>query len=137
MLEKYVVNPKSRLTESKSSLRRVAHTNPRWITSASPSTRRVGRKERTMFFDKQDAENWLKWGNYPCTIFQDRYGGTFSGGWWNALPIDLEKLADGPQEDDVMAMMFWESIDFPYGKGDTPDAAYQDLVNKLQTWITE
>jgi len=68
---------------------------------------------------------------YPCVIFADRYGGTYSGGKYVALyrkDIPSECFAD-----DVTNSTFWYEYNQPYGIGDTPNEALENLALFLST----
>jgi hypothetical protein len=69
---------------------------------------------------------------YPCTIFADRYGGTYSGGaWtaWNLEPKDIPADASGSDND---CADFWDENTEPVGFGNTPAEALADLIKKLK-----
>lgn len=66
---------------------------------------------------------------YPVVIEMDRYGGCYSGAKWHAW--NLQSVPDGASSGDVECSMFWDSNDEPVGKGNTPDEAYADLLNKF------
>lgn len=68
---------------------------------------------------------------HPCTIINDRYSGCYSGGKWTAWPLDMDQISDGYLGGDPDEMMLFSDETLIYGKGDTPDQAYKDLINKM------
>jgi hypothetical protein len=69
----------------------------------------------------------------PVTITPDRYGGTYSGGAWLALPLDPSEVPDEPFGGDAFAATWWHGLgDVPVGRGDSPTAAYDDLARRLE-----
>lgn len=47
-------------------------------------------------------------GHWPFMLFEDRYGGTYSGGKWVAtFGIDPSVVESGPMGEDTDAMWFW------------------------------
>lgn len=69
----------------------------------------------------------------PVTITPDRYGGTYSGGYWLAFPLSPPAVPDGPFGDDLTAASWWEDLgDLPVGRGGAPNEAYADLVRRLE-----
>ncbi len=74
---------------------------------------------------------------YPVQIYEDRYGGSYSGGIWLAA-CGFKSLQTSPtQAGDVEAMNFFEG-DPPdprakrIGRGNSPDLALNDLVAR---WV--
>lgn len=68
---------------------------------------------------------------YPCVIFADRYGGIYSGGKWVALyRKDIPKQCFG---DDGTNLTFWADYNEPYGIGDSPNEALENLTTYLST----
>ena len=67
---------------------------------------------------------------YPCKIVADRYNGVYSGGRWTAW--NLDEIPEGAFDGDCECQEFWSSYKDPVGKGDTPAAAFQDLVKHLE-----
>lgn len=72
---------------------------------------------------------------YPVTITLDRYGGGASGGKWLAFRLEPWALHN---EDcfagDMDALNYWDEANrqgWPIGRGDSPDAAYADLLDRL------
>jgi hypothetical protein len=72
---------------------------------------------------------------YSITIIRDRYNGTYSKGIWIAYPHDGE-IPDGPQDDDLSAMEFWNQ-DPLVGRGDTPNKALRDLKKNIRTILSK
>ena len=70
---------------------------------------------------------------WPVTIAADRYGGTYAGGLWLALPLHPAAVPDGPFGGDAVASRWWAELgDMPLERGDTPDRAYDDLARWLE-----
>jgi hypothetical protein len=72
---------------------------------------------------------------YPCTIVQDRYGGTYSKASWLAFNREPDKIPYAIGGSDTEEMDFWEGIEYGYewmGKGNTPNEAVLDLREKLE-----
>jgi len=70
-------------------------------------------------------------------VVQSRYGGTYEGGKWHALPnadaawLWSDAYSDYMFGDDEEAINFWNSADAEkIGRGDTPNAAVLDLVER-------
>ena len=71
---------------------------------------------------------------HPVTIIDDRYSGCYSKGVFlafNLEPWDVPKAVYGG---DIDYLDFWgeESEKYIIGNGNTPEEAYQDLVEKVQ-----
>lgn len=70
---------------------------------------------------------------YPCTITSDRYSGAYSGGCWLAWPVDACYVPSGADDGNYLECDdFWRTWTKPVGKGDTPQAAYDDLARQLK-----
>lgn len=74
---------------------------------------------------------------YPIMVAQSRYGGVYEGGLWHALPkanagwMWCESYSEYMFGDDEDAAGFWNSPDSkPVGRGDTPNAAVMDLLDR-------
>lgn len=70
---------------------------------------------------------------YPVTIVKDRYDGTYSNAKWLALPTDPGQVPDEIGGSDPEEMIFWREFkeaEFPIGKGESPDEALKDLIEK-------
>jgi hypothetical protein len=82
---------------------------------------------------------------FPIAIVEDRYMGTYSKGQWlaiaNADTLDADRLGqfsrvqfclngEGPNGDDIDAMIFWESPPEWIAAGSTPDEAVANLKAK-------
>lgn len=71
---------------------------------------------------------------YPCVIVMDRYQGTYSGGLWIAFQKYPNSLPDAIGGDDGDEARFYANHDdvrdFPIGRGNSPESAYNDLVTK-------
>lgn len=73
---------------------------------------------------------WLE-NYYPTTLVADRYSGTYSGGKWLAFPLDYWNVPAEVDGGDIECMMFWDTYDGVVGKGNTPQEAMEDLINKM------
>ena len=69
---------------------------------------------------------------YPLTIISDRYNGCYSGGLFLAFNMDSDIVPSKIHEGDKTCLFFWAETDILVGKGDTPEAAIADLVQKMQ-----
>jgi len=67
----------------------------------------------------------------PVIIIMDRYGGCYSGAKWVAWNKHAEP--EGSNGGDVECSTFWYELDEPFGKGATPQEAYEDLKSKLNS----
>jgi hypothetical protein len=74
---------------------------------------------------------------YPIIVVQSRYGGTYEGGAWHALPnADAawawsDTYADYMFGGDDDAITFWSSDEAKrVGRGGTPNAAVLDLIDR-------
>lgn len=80
---------------------------------------------------------------YPVAIIQSRYGGTYEGGKWHAIPrydevVSLEQYANYKDGDDSDALDFWDSGSAALiGVGDTPELAVTDMWMKISTIAPE
>lgn len=69
---------------------------------------------------------------YPCTIVNDRYSGSYSGALWTAWNMPSEEVPPEIDAGDGDCGAFWHAFTGIVGKGDTPQAAYDDLARKLK-----
>ena len=72
---------------------------------------------------------------YPVTIIDDRYGGCYSGGKYLAFNVEPWDVPKGVSwGGDVDCAEFWadEAPKYVIGKGNTPNEAYRNLVEKIQ-----
>lgn len=67
--------------------------------------------------------------HYPITIVKSRYGGTYEGGKWLAFNCDPWHVPEQPFSDDVTCMTWWDEHKDEVGRGDTPDAAFENLCS--------
>lgn len=70
---------------------------------------------------------------FPITICKDRYGGTYSGGEWLAIAMDVWEIVefDLDLEDDDPYTGFWQSEDSKLiGRGNTIEDALKDMVKR-------
>ena len=87
-------------------------------------------------FDTGYLGTWLEH-KYPCTILRDRYSGTYSGGLFVAFPLspnDIPAEADG---NDADCAEFYGREDIIFGKGDSPDGAYWNMVENIRRRYVE
>jgi hypothetical protein len=73
---------------------------------------------------------------YPCTIINDRYTGSYSGGKWIAFPMHEWEIPPGPSDADTECSEFWDSYEGLVGKGPDPLSAYNDLRNYILHKLT-
>lgn len=73
-------------------------------------------------------------------VVQSRYGGTYEGGAWHALPsadagwMWTDAYSDYMFGGDEEAVNFWQSSDAQrVGRGETPNAAVLDLVDRHES----
>ena len=84
--------------------------------------------------------------DYPVAVFQDRYGGAYSGGAWIAIAEASERVDQentraqfclvggaGPFGDDVTAGVFWNNPPEWIAVGPTPEAALEALNNRRKS----
>lgn len=77
-----------------------------------------------------------------CVILRSRYGGTYEGGAWVCFPCRLDQVPDDAFDGDGTCMNFWGRWNRPapkdgqpfIGAGDSPQAAYDDMVRRLAAW---
>lgn len=71
---------------------------------------------------------------YPITILMDRYNGIYSGGRWLAFNLDPEEIPNEIGGGDSCEMNFFYSPPdwLVFGKGNSPEEALEDLIEKLQ-----
>ena len=67
---------------------------------------------------------------YPLCIVLDRYNGTYSGGKYTAW--NRYSAPDEVWWDDNGCFEFFDTTDIPYGVGNTPEEAVEDLKTKLK-----
>jgi hypothetical protein len=69
----------------------------------------------------------------PVTILSSKYQGVYEGGRFVAFPCRPSEVPAGHDEGDAAAGHFYgeEFLDAPIGRGETPDAAYADLVRRM------
>ena len=70
---------------------------------------------------------------YPVTVVRARYSGAYEPGEWRAFPLSADDLPAGWAGGDPACVGFWQSYDGVVGAGSTPQAAYDDLVERLPT----
>lgn len=72
---------------------------------------------------------------YPVTIFTTRYSGIYEGAQWGAAPCEYDALSYLATEDDLEAIEWWSEYSYIVGKGDHPDKAMNDLLEKLKDLV--
>jgi hypothetical protein len=76
--------------------------------------------------------HWLE-RHYPLTIIADRYQGGYSSGKYVAFPLDFDELDPAIRGGDGDCAEFWSTQDqSTYGVGETPQAAFQSLVERME-----
>lgn len=76
---------------------------------------------------------WFKCDCYPTTIVADRYIGTYSKGKWLAFACDFWDVPDEIEGGDTECELFWIDYDYVVGKGDTPQEAFDNLKEQMQS----
>jgi hypothetical protein len=66
------------------------------------------------------------------TIVRSRYGGAYEQGKWIAFPLQPSQLPDDWTADDVTCARFFHDSQGEVGGGDSPQAAYEDLLRILR-----
>jgi hypothetical protein len=69
---------------------------------------------------------------YPLTIVRDRYTGCYSGGKFTAWNLYPEDISEEIYADDVGCSSFFSHTKIIYGRGETPNDAFMDLINMLE-----
>ena len=80
---------------------------------------------------KEKIEKWFR-SYFPTTIINDRYGGSYSNGGWLAFPLEPHEVPIDVYGSDLACIMFWDEYTEPYGLGETPQGAFDDLTQKLK-----
>lgn len=70
-------------------------------------------------------------GYWPITIVKDRYGGAYSEGRWVAFNLTFDAVPQEVHGSDPEEMNFWDRFGGPLGLGDSPQEAYDSLVEVL------
>lgn len=68
----------------------------------------------------------------PLTIIADRYNGGYSGGKFVAFNLEFKDVPESVYGGDIECGFFWDTINIPYGIGDTPNAAMIDMFTKYE-----
>lgn len=79
---------------------------------------------------------WLEH-KYPCTILRDRYSGTYSGGLFVAFPLSSNDIPEAVDGSDIESALFYGREDIIFGRGDTPDGAYWNMVDNVRRRYVE
>jgi hypothetical protein len=76
----------------------------------------------------------VKYDNFlhSVTIISDRYGGTYSKGKFTAWLCAPEEIPDMVSEGDSECGNFWREFDGTVGKGNTPNDAFDNLIEKVK-----
>jgi hypothetical protein len=69
---------------------------------------------------------------YPVTIARSRYGGIYEPGAWVAFAAHPDELPPDWRADDVSCARFFGERAEEVGGGATPQAAYEDLLRRLE-----
>lgn len=69
---------------------------------------------------------------YPLTILRDRYRGTYSGGKYTAWNLEANEIPHAVRWDDDGCSEFFSSTKVPYGAGETPNEAVENLIKRLE-----
>jgi hypothetical protein len=74
---------------------------------------------------------------YPATVVQARFNGSYEGAPWLCFPVQARSLADPFWHewdgDEIACESFWRCARLQerlIGRGDSPTAAYDDLINQ-------
>ena len=84
---------------------------------------------------------------YPATIVQARYGGSYEGAPWLGFPLQVHELVHRDEHSpprfyqyfrgwdggEIECERFWRldrDQDYLIGRGDSPTAAYDDLIDR-------
>lgn len=90
---------------------------------------------------KQTQLESLEKGNiYPCVIIMDRYSGSYSGGKWLAFELNPEDIPEEIGSGDGTERVYWDNHSdeqLPIGIGETPQAAYDSLLDKLKEYYSQ
>jgi|GEM_PF-3021848 len=86
--------------------------------------------------DKKDILIWMKT-SFPTTIINDRYGGSYSGGWWLAFPLEHIEVPDEVNGCDRACASFWDQYTGPVGKGGSPEEAFDNLKTILSEQLND
>ena len=80
------------------------------------------------FVEKKIRLEEVRSGNLtPVTVVKDQFNGVHSEGTWLAFNLNPGDLPD-------LTPLFWlyyNPVELPIGKGSTPDAAYESLVQQI------
>lgn len=68
---------------------------------------------------------------HPTTVIRDRYNGLYSEGKWLAFPLYHDDVPGEANGCDLAQITFFELYTGPYGQGETPDKAFEDLREKV------
>ena len=77
---------------------------------------------------------WMR-SKYPTTIIRDRYDGTYNFAQWIAFPLRHDDLPSEVIGSDEVACDFLDTFPVPHGLGDTPDQAFQSLIQNIKALI--
>lgn len=70
---------------------------------------------------------------YPFVLFAARYQGVYEGGRYVAFNERRDDVKlDGAAGNDITCSEFFRHYPRPYGRGDTPSEAAQDLLDRMR-----
>ena len=78
-----------------------------------------------------DIKFWLE-EQYPLTVIDDRYSGTYSKASYLAWPREFNEIEDEVCGSDPECMLYWDEFDDFVGKGATIEDAVADLRRQFQ-----
>jgi|HubBroStandDraft_2_1064218.scaffolds.fasta_scaffold02576_15 hypothetical protein len=94
-----------------------------------PKLVREERMERTEFMWERVANGVNE---FDVAILGTRYGGCYEGGRWIAWVGDLDWLDDYQSGDIECPTFFEDYANAPIGRGETPQAALDDLIRRAE-----
>ena len=80
---------------------------------------------------REYIETWLAI-KYLVTIILDRYNGSYSGAKFIAYPQEPYEICNEVNSDDIACLTYWNDFSSIIGKGNTPNEAYEDLLNNMK-----
>ena len=98
------------------------------MTDRNRDRKREERELRSQFMWERVANEVHE---FDVAILGTRYGGAYEGGRWIAWVGDLEWLDDYQAGDNTCATFFEDYTDAPIGRGETPQAALDDLRRRV------
>lgn len=92
--------------------------------------------KKEVMFNTGYLGTWLEH-KYPCTILRDRYSGTYSGGLFVAFPLSPNDIPEDADGSDAGCGAFYGREDIIFGRGDSPDGAYWNMVDNIRRRYVE